>query len=60
MKEMILEQEVEIEIHKHPGDLFNPVSRALTKYLYEMSKVTPSKLQTLVNMPLKKRESVLR
>lgn len=51
MKEVILEQEVEKEFHKHPGDLFNPVSRTLTKYSYGMCKETSSKLETLMNKP---------
>jgi hypothetical protein len=53
IKEMKLAQEEENEFRKHLGDLFSPVSRALTKYSYGTSKATSSKLQILMETPWK-------
>ena len=41
MKEIRLSQEEEMEFHKYLSDLFSHVIRALTKYLYGMSRVLP-------------------
>jgi hypothetical protein len=53
MQELKLAQEEENEFHKYLGDLFSPVSRALTKYSYGTSKATSSKLQILMETPWK-------
>jgi hypothetical protein len=53
IQELKLAQEEENEFHKYLGDLFSPVSRALTKYSYGTSKATSSKLQILMETPWK-------
>jgi hypothetical protein len=53
IKEMMLAEGEEKELHKYLIDLFSPVSRALTKYSYGTSKATSSKLQVLMDSPWK-------
>lgn len=53
IQEIKLAQEEEKEFHKYLGDLFSPVSRALTKYSYGTSKATSYRLQILMEAPWK-------